>query len=313
MSSEKRPRKKKNSSLGTILLIAIMVLGVGIMAYPSISDYWNQIHQSRAISSYVRAVEQMDDSQYEALWESAQAYNRELAAHPLGWELTEEELNRYKKVLDISGTGIMGYIDIPKINVELPIYHGSEETVLQIAIGHIASSSLPVGGETSHTLLTGHRGLPSARLFTDLDKMALGDVFYIRVLGEVLAYQVDDIHVVLPSDLSTLGLTPGEDYVTLITCTPYGVNTHRLLVRGRRIGFDSDQPEAAVRITSDAIRISPRLAVPAVAIPILFIALVISLFVTGKHGKNKHKHKANQMQGGRHESTEENESMEDEA
>lgn len=308
MSSEKSTKKKKNSSWGTIIPIVLMVIGLGIIAYPSISNYWNSLHQSRAISKYVRTVAEMDDSRYQELWEAAQAYNRALVDHPLHWELTEEETKAYEKILDVSGTGIMGYIEIPKIGCALPIYHGINETVLQIAIGHLPNSSLPVGGETSHTLLSGHRGLPSARLFTDIDRLEIGDQFFIRVLGETLAYEVDDIRVVLPSDLSTLGLVKGQDYCTLITCTPYGVNTHRLLVRGRRIELEEEM--IPVEVTPEAIEIPRKNTILYIVIPVLFILLVAILLIVRKKSK---KHKETKVQGGRHESTEENESMEDKA
>ncbi|MBQ7059824.1 MAG: class C sortase [Firmicutes bacterium] len=261
-----------------------MLTGIGIMAYPSVSDYWNSLHQSRAIASYSASVDSMNEDAYNKIWEEAVAYNQAFASSPISWEPSEAELEAYYQVLDVSGTGIMGYIEIPKIGCSLPIYHSTEESVLQIAIGHLVGSSLPVGGQTSHCALSGHRGLPSAKLFTDLDRLVVGDVFYLRVLNETLTYEVDAIHIVEPYDLSFLALEPGKDLCTLITCTPYGINTHRLLVRGHRIATVVEE-EATVSITSDALRIPNRITIPAFGIPALFIFLFIMLISSGRHPK----------------------------
>ena len=299
--SESKKRRKKSSRLSTVLLVVIFLAGIGIMAYPTVSDYWNSLHQSRAIASYTKTVESLDKSEYDKLWQEAAAYNRAFADHPVSWEPTEEELAVYNQVLDISGTGIMGYIEIPKIGCSLPIYHGTNEAILQVAIGHLPGSSLPVGGETSHCLVSGHRGLPSARLFTDLDKMEVGDLFYLRVLNETLTYEVDSIRIIEPSDLSLLGLVPGQDLVTLVTCTPYGINTHRLLVRGHRIEtIPEDKP---VVITADALRVSPRIVIPAVGIPVLFIFLLVMLLLSGRKTNRTSVKQDNQNVGGAHERT----------
>lgn len=253
-----------------------------MLAYPSFSDYWNSFHQSRAIASYAEAVANMDDEEYEKILAIARKYNDKLAQ--LGgnkWTLSEEELKEYNETLDISGTGIMGYIEIDKIKCSLPIYHGTEDTVLQIAIGHIQGSSLPVGGNTCHTVLSGHRGLPSAKLFTDLDRMENGDTFVIRVLDETLTYEVDQVLIVEPDNLSALTLEEGKDYCTLVTCTPYGINTHRLLVRGHRVANAADA--GAIRITADGVQIEPIIVAPMVAVPILLILLIIVL--TDTHNK----------------------------
>lgn len=244
------------------------------MLYPLVSDLWNETRQSRAIADYTQAVAAMDDQSYRQLLRDAQAYNAELLDHPDRFYPTEEEISRYEGLLNVAGSGVMGYVEIPSIQVLLPIYHGVDEAVLQTAIGHIEGTSLPVGGESTHCVISGHRGLPSAKLFTDLDQLDLGDTFRLRILDEVLTYEVDQIRIVEPDDLSLLEIEPGEDLCTLVTCTPYGVNSHRLLVRGRRVveGSASDQ----IRITADAVQIDTLVVASVVAIPIL---LILSLLV----------------------------------
>ena len=275
---------KKNRS--NIFLVLMLLIGLSLILYPSVSDYWNSFHQSRAIASYAEAVADIDNEKYEALWQSAVAYNEQLAELGVQWEPTEEQLEAYRRELDVTGTGIMGYIEIQKINCFLPIYHSTEESVLQIAIGHIEGSSLPVGGPGTHCILSGHRGLPSARLFTDIDQLAEGDTFVLRTLDETLTYQVDQIRIVLPYELDDLKIEPGRDYCTLVTCTPYGVNTHRLLVRGHRV---ENAPEARqIRVTGDAFMIDSLVVAPLVALPmllILFIALLVNSAV--KKGRRK--------------------------
>ncbi len=264
---------KKN--LTTIILFAILLFGLGLIAYPSFSDYWNSFHQSRAIASYTEKVADLTGEEYDRILNEAKEYNKKLAQTGVHYNLTKKELMEYESVLDISGTGIMGYIEIDKIKCSLPIYHGTADTVLQIAIGHIQGSSLPVGGEGSHCVLSGHRGLPSAKLFTDLDQMEEGDTFVIKVLDEVLTYEVDQILIVEPDDLRSLTIEDGKDYCTLVTCTPYGINTHRLLVRGHRIANLADA--STIRITADGTQIEPVIVAPMVAAPFLFILLVIVL------------------------------------
>ena len=275
---------KKN--LSTILLVLALVIGLCLLLYPTVSDYWNSFHQSRAIATYVESVAQIDNSHYTQLLEDAQAYNAGLSQlEKANWLLSEKELADYGSVLDVSGTGVMCSLEIPKIKVSLPIYHGVDEGVLQIAVGHIPGSSLPVGGESTHCVLSGHRGLPSARLFTDLDKLVVGDTFLINVLDEVLTYEVDQILIVEPYDLSSLEIFPGEDLVTLVTCTPYGINTHRLLVRGHRV--ETVRQAKAIRVPADAVQIDPTLVAPVVAAPMLLILLLILLLTSKRRPKSR--------------------------
>ena len=261
--------------LSTILLVFILLIGLSLLLYPSVSDYWNSFHQTRAIATYAENVAKLDNNQYDHLWEDARAYNEALPFRSNPYYLSEEQKAQYESLLDVSGLGVMGYIEIPEIDVSLPIYHGTEESVLQIAVGHLEWSSLPVGGESTHCVLSGHRGLPSAKLFTNLDKLQEGDVFLLRVLDEVLTYEVDQILIVEPQETGALRIVEGEDYCTLVTCTPYGINTHRLLVRGHRI---ENAPEARlVRVTADAVQIEPLLVAPIVALPMLLLLLILLL------------------------------------
>ena len=260
---------KKNIS--TIILVLIFFVGLSLLLYPTISDYWNSFHQSRAIATYAEAVAELDDEDYEKMWQEAEAYNQKLSYQPNRWNLTEEEEEEYNRILDVGGTGIMGYIEIPEIKVSLPIYHGTDEGVLQIAVGHIPGSSLPVGGIGTHSVVSGHRGLPSARLFTNLDELNEGDVFMIRVLDETLTYEVDKISIVEPDDLTGLGINPELDLCTLVTCTPYGVNSHRLLVCGHRIpNLDDD----SIRVTADAMQVDRLIVASAIAVPILLVLII---------------------------------------
>lgn len=267
--------KKKNNNWTTVFLVLLLLAGVSLLLYPSLSDYWNSMHQTRAIASYAETVSQLDTAQYDEMWKAAQDYNRSLAQRETAFALTDEQKAAYESLLDVSGLGVMGYIEIPEIDCSLPIYHGTEESVLQVAVGHLEWSNLPVGGEGTHCVLSGHRGLPSAKLFTNLDKLAVGDTFLLRVLDEVLTYEVDQILIVEPEQVDALGIGPGEDYCTLVTCTPYGINTHRLLVRGHRV---ENTPEAArMHVTADATQFDPLLVAPALAIPVLLLLLMILL------------------------------------
>ena len=267
--------KKKNNNWTTAFLVLLLLAGVSLLLYPSLSDYWNSMHQTRAIASYAETVSQLDTAQYDEMWKAAQDYNRSLAQRETAFALTDEQKAAYESLLDVSGLGVMGYIEIPEIDCSLPIYHGTEESVLQVAVGHLEWSSLPVGGEGTHCVLSGHRGLPSAKLFTNLDKLAVGDTFLLRVLDEVLTYEVDQILIVEPEQVDALGIVPGEDYCTLVTCTPYGINTHRLLVRGHRV---ENTPEAArMHVTADATQFDPLLVAPVMAIPVLLLLLMILL------------------------------------
>lgn len=261
---------KKN--LSSIILVLIFIIGLSLLLYPSFSDYWNSFHQSRAIASYAQTVTTIDDDQYEKMWAQAQEYNTTLAKKQNRWVLSEEEYEEYESLLNIGGTGIIGYIEIPTIKVSLPIYHGVDEAVLQIAVGHIEGSSLPVGGEGTHCVISGHRGLPSAKLFTNLDEMEEGDLFMMRVLDETLTYEVDQIRIVEPEDLSALEIEEGKDLCTLVTCTPYGINSHRLLVRGHRV--ENMESANSIRVTADAMQIDPVMVAPVIAVPILLILLI---------------------------------------
>ena len=266
----------------TILLILILLIGLSLMLYPSFADWWNSFHSSRAIASYEEQVANIDDAQYEELWDAARDYNQSLLHRPNDFLLSDEQQEIYKSLLDIGGNGIMGYIEIPMIDVMLPIYHGTKESVLQIAVGHLDWTSLPVGGAGSHCVLSGHRGLPSARLFTDLDKLKVGDVFMLHVLNEILTYEIDQILIVEPQDTDPLLIEPGKDLCTMITCTPYGINSHRMLVRGHRI--ESQEEQKDIRITADAVRIEPLMVAPFVAVPILLVLLIILLLPKQKKG-----------------------------
>ena len=269
---------KKNRS--NIVLVLVLLVGLSLILYPSVSDYWNSFHQSRAIANYAEAVADIDNDKYDALWQSALDYNAQLAQMGVQWEFTKEQKAAYKSELDMTGTGVMGYIEIQKINCFLPIYHSTEDAVLQIAIGHIEGSSLPVGGDSTHCILSGHRGLPSARLFSDIDQLLEGDTFVLRTLDETLTYQVDKIRIVLPYELDDLQIEPGRDLCTLVTCTPYGVNSHRLLVRGHRV---ENAPEAQrIRVTGDAFLIDSFVVAPLVALPMLLVLLIALLLSSAK-------------------------------
>ena len=264
---------KKHCS--TMLLVFVLIIGLSLLLYPAFSNYWNSIHQSHAIATYSEEVSALEDDRYQKIWEAAADYNNDLKSRDNMFILTEEQQAQYDSLLDIGGTGIMGYIEIPSIEVTLPVYHGVSDAVLQIAVGHLEWTSLPVGGSGTHCVLSGHRGLPSATLFTHLDELAEGDVFLLRVLDEVLTYEVDQILIVKPDEIENLMIEDGEDLCTLVTCTPYGINSHRLLVRGHRI----ETAEAkTVFVTADALQIDPVLVAPVVAAPILLILLIVLLF-----------------------------------
>ena len=260
--------KKTKKSLSSIIPVIVFALGLSLLLYPSFSNYWNSIHQSRAITSYESTIAKMREVDYRSYWDAAFEYNKKLYKDQ-SWFLTEEEEQEYMSLLNVGGTGMMGYVEIPDINVSLPIYHGVDEAVLQVAIGHLSGSSLPVGGASSHCVISGHRGLPSAKLFTNLDELKEGDLFMMRILDETLTYEVDQIRIVEPKDLTNIVIKEGEDLCTLVTCTPYGVNSHRLLVRGHRV-----ENVNTIRVTADAMQIDPVLVAPAIAIPILLLLLI---------------------------------------
>ena len=269
--------------LSTIILISVFLAGLSLLLYPSISDYSNSTHQTRAITQYAEQVADLDSGIYEQFWADARSYNQTLPGKKGRFQMTDQERVEYEGLLDVSGNGMMGIIEIPAIRCTLPIYHGTEEPVLQSAIGHVEGSSLPTGGEGTHCVLSGHRGLPSARLFTDLNKLVEGDIFIMRILDETLTYEVDQILIVEPYRIDSLAIEEDKDYCTLVTCTPYGVNTHRLLVRGHRV--ENQAEDGTARITANAVQIEPVIVAPLVAIPMLLVLLAVLLLKTRKKNR----------------------------
>ena len=290
--------KKQNHRVSNTILVLILLAGVAIAGYPAFSDYWNSMHQTRAITSYAERVAEMNNDEYAAVWENALDYNRRLASNPNPWAMSDEDIDDYERQLNVDGTGNMGFISIPRIDVNLPVYHGTSDAVLQTSIGHIDGTSLPAGSLhpdsehyeevefASHSVLSGHRGLPSAKLFSDLDALEVGDVFYLTVLDQTLTYQVDKITVILPEDSSELTIFPGKDYCTLMTCTPYGINTHRLLVRGVRV--ENDKELIDVRVTADALKIEPLYVVPFIAGPVLLLMILWVVLFAGRKKKSRY-------------------------
>ena len=266
---------RNKNRITTVLLALVFLTGLSLLLYPTVSDYWNSFHASRAVAAYAQEVADLNGAEYDRLLDAARDYNAGIAERSNTFVLTEEEQAEYQSLLNMDGTGIMGYIEIPNIKLSLPVYHGTEDSVLQIAVGHLDWSALPVGGEGTHCVLSGHRGLPSAKLFTNLDQLEEGDTFTLRVLDEVLCYEVDQIRIVEPQDTAALLPEPGQDLCTLVTCTPYGVNTHRLLVRGHRI--EATDKADAIRVTSDAMQIEPVLVAPAVGVPLVLLAVAVLL------------------------------------
>lgn len=262
-------------SLSTLLFVLAFLIGLSLLLYPTISDYINQLHQSRAIGEYAEQVAYLDSAEYDKMWEAAEAYNADSVNRGNPYVQTASQKETYDSLLNLDGSGVMGYIEIPSIDCFLPIYHGTSSEVLQRAIGHLEWTSLPVGGEGTHSVFSGHRGLPSAKLFTNLSKVSVGDIFIVRVLDGTLTYEVDQILTVLPDDTAALLCTEGEDYCTLVTCTPYGINTHRLLVRGHRI--ENLAESKTIRVTADAIQIEPVIIAPIVAAPLLIILLTLAV------------------------------------
>ena len=276
--------------LTTVLLVLVFFAGLGLLLYPPISNWYNVHHSSRIISSYLDEVAELDDENYAQLMLDAQAFNKKVnKLHE--YALSPEMMEEYNSVLDVSGLGIMGYVDIPKLNVSIPIYHGTSEGVLQIAVGHLEWSSLPIGGESTHCVLSGHRGLPAAKLLTDLPEMEKGDLFYLRVLNELLTYEVDQILTVEPQDVKDLKIVPGKDYCTLVTCTPYGINSHRLLVRGHRIANAEDV--RVITVSADAVQIESLIVAPFIALPVLLFLLVILLVNSRKRFDDEEDDKRN--------------------
>ena len=267
--------------LTNLILILILFTGLSLLLYPTVSDWWNSLHQSRAIASYAEAVEKIDASDYAAARSDAQQYNRTLLGRDdTRFEMTQQEQDGYHRLLNLAGDGIMGILEIPSLDVAMPVYHGTGEAVLQVAVGHIEGTSLPVGGKGTHCALSGHRGLPSARLFTDLDKLAAGDLFLLHILDETLTYEVDRISIVKPHELEELAIVEDQDYCTLVTCTPYGINSHRLLVRGTRV--DTVKEAGVVRVTADAVRIDPVTVAPILASPVLLALFLFAVLYNPK-------------------------------
>ena len=256
----------------TVIFLTLgFLVGICILLYPAFSDFWNSKTQSRAITDYESVLDNLDENEYSAIFERAHAYNKALyeTKYPL---MDYKNVPGYYDTLSITDNGMIGYLKIDRIGVELPIYHGTSDDVLNRGVGHLEGSSLPIGGENTHSIMSAHRGLPSSKLFTDLDRMEIGDTFQIIILDQVLTYQVDFIKVIEPTDVSDLQIIEGGDYCTLFTCTPYGINTHRLLVRGVRIETIKEKP--TIYVSNEAFRIEPLLVTPAVAAPMLFVLLI---------------------------------------
>ena len=275
------------NKITTWILVLALLAGLSLLLYPTVSDYWNSLHASQAVATYAEYVKSIDKTQYDELLAAAHSYNESLHTRTNDFYLTDEQQAAYDTLLNIGQTGIMGYIEIPVIKLSLPIYHGTSDSVLQIAVGHLDWTSLPVGGTGTHCVLSGHRGLPSAKLFTNLDQMKTGDTFVIRVLDEVLTYEVDQILIVEPNNTSALTIEAGKDLCTLVTCTPYGINSHRLLIRGHRV---ENTPEAKmIRVVADAIQIEPLIVAPVVAAPVLLILFVMLMLPKRKKHIEKEK------------------------
>lgn len=286
-----KQQKKKNGNFSTIILVAIFFVGLSVLLYPTISDFWNEKRQSQAIVNYDDLIVDLTPEDYSRLFSQAEAYNGKIRNMSFPFLNHKDIADEYYSALDVNGDGMMGYITIEKIKVQLPIYHGTSDKVLNSAVGHVEGSNIPIGGESTHAVLSAHRGLPSAKLFTNLDKLEIGDVFTIRILDRTITYQVDQILIVLPSETDELNLVPGEDYCTLVTCTPYGINSHRMLVRGTRI--ENLEPDRVINVITEAYQIDPLIVTPAVAAPMLGLLLII-LLVKSKNsasGKKKAKKK----------------------
>lgn len=259
----------------TILLCLILFAGIGLLSYPTVSNYWNSFHQTKVMSQYAEQVEKMDQETYENIRKEAEEYNKKLLNKKNRYRLSKKEKKEYQACMNPVGTGIMGYIEIPSIHANLAIYHGTDESVLQVGIGHLEGTSLPIGGESTHCVLSGHCGLPSARLFTDLEKLEKGDEFILHVLNERLAYKIDQIRIVEPKEVDELEIIKGKDYCTLITCTPYGINSHRLLVRGHRT--EESQKNDHTYVSTDAVQLDRLFVGEILGSILLIIAIIIML------------------------------------
>lgn len=283
-------RKKKRSWITTVILLLILLFGLSLLLYPTISNQWNKRRSSHAIAVYEQVMQDTGEEARAQMLQEADDYNRALASVGLRWELNEEQRATYNQMIGEIGDGMFGYIEIERISCRLPVYHGTSESVLQTGIGHIEGSSLPVGGESSHCLLSGHTGLPSARLFTDLPDLEIGDRFILYTLDRIMTYEVDRINIVLPYELDLLRIEPGEDLCTLITCTPYGINSHRLLVRGHRV--ENDAKSEVVRVSGNAVKIDPLLVACVTAAPVLLVTFTVLLISDSRKSRKRRKRKA---------------------
>lgn len=290
----KMKRGARKDRMITILLVCVLLAGIVIVAYPSVSNWWNDQVTTRAVATYDEAVADLSETDYTAYFEAAEAYNEQLAEIGSARTIPSPELvdEDYWDLLDVSGTGVMGYVTIEKIDVQLPIYHGTDVNVLQTASGYLEGSSLPVGGESTHCVISAHRGLPSALLFTHLDQMEIGDTFTITVLDRVMTYEVDQISIVDPSEIEYLYIEEGKDYCTLLTCTPYGVNSERLLVRGVRV---ENADTRLINVTAEAKKLSPLLATPILAVPMMGL-LMVWVFWDSHRVRNKRKKEKQEKQ-----------------
>lgn len=283
--------KKKGSIFVNIFIVLLFLVGAGILAYPTVSDMWNQYRNAQLVNKYDSSVSELSDDQYEKLWADAEEYNSHHKVNTIldAFDENDEYIlsHPYDQVLDPNGDGLMGSIEIPKIKVILAIYHGLGTDVLEKGVGHVEGTSLPIGGESTHAVLAGHRGLPSAKIFTDLDQMEKGDIFLIHVLDKTLAYKVDQIKTVLPEESSELDIIPGEDHVTLVTCTPYGVNTHRLLIRGIRTEYVEKEEEAVETPAQAIAKVDPKKAAAVGFVVFVVLTLIIYLVIRRKSKKNR--------------------------
>ncbi|WP_035790868.1 class C sortase [Butyrivibrio sp. FC2001] len=270
--------------LPNLIFAAVFFVGLGIFLYPSVSNYINTKNQSRTVTDYEDLMSTLTEEDYNTYWQTAQEYNDKLKERGMNFNLSDEELAEYHSVLDPTGTGVMGHIEIEKLGVDLPVYHDVTESVLQVGIGHIPGSSLPAGTTGSHAILSGHRGLPSAKLFSELDQMIEGDTFLLHIMNQTFAYQVDNIQIVLPEETQGLTIYPDQDYVTLVTCTPYGVNTHRMLVRGRRVDYNE---ETRLIVPADATKFNNLVVAPFIAGPIILVLFIWFVASTSDRGKKK--------------------------
>lgn len=275
--------------ISTMIMVIVFLTGLSLLLYPTVSNYWNSLHQTKAVANYSDAMEKINQKEKQDAIDAAKAYNETLLSNVGRFTPTEEEMNTYKSLLNADSTGMMGYIEIPEIQCELAIYHTVDESVLQVGVGHLEGSSLPVGGSGTHCILSSHRGLPSAKLFTDLDRLQKGDIFILHIYDQMLTYEVDQIAIVEPTDYGLLQIEEGQDLCTLFTCTPYGINSHRLLVRGHRI---ENHQGVDVKITSDAAKVSTAVVATCIAIPLLVISF-IAVDISTRRSRKKRKKKSN--------------------